>query len=491
MTEPSYDVAVVGGGPVGVTLLNLLGAHGLSAVGFERESLPGHSPRAGSFDGEVMRIFQSAGLAEAIDATISPSTGLRLVNEAGTTLLSMDNRETRGPQGWAAGYRMYQPTLERLLRRGLQRFPAVTLHVSHEVTAVGQEPGSAWVEALDRTSGIASRVSARYVVGCDGASSFVRGAIGSRFTSLAPDQPYLVVDAKPLRSLNLPGEGILFCWPSRPHYWRGLAPWLRWELKVMPGDNPAELATPAGVYRLLEDWITRNDAEIERAVIYTFHSLLADRWRAGRVLLAGDAAHVQPPFMGQGLCSGVRDVANLAWKLAFVCHGQADDRLLDTYQSERSAHARAWIEEATRIGDIVTATDPAVAAARDARILAGSRELRPITPRLGPGLHADAPEPAGTLSTQPLLPDGRRLDDVVALRFLVVVSPGLADAIPEGVDAVVMSEPPGVIDPLLRAYGCRALVVRPDRYVLGVAGDADELGSLLARIPRRSEKVAA
>lgn len=491
MTDTLHDVVVVGGGPVGVTLLNLLGAHGLRAVGFEREPLAGHSPRAGSFDGEVMRIFQSACLGEVIDASVSPGVGLRLINEEGTTLLSMDNRRERGPQGWAESYRMYQPTLERLLREGLERFTAVTLHVSHEVTAVGQDSRSGWVEVVDRTSGDSSQVRARYVVGCDGASSFVRGTIGAQFQSLAPDQPYLVVDAKPLRSLDLPAEGVLFCWPSRPHYWRGLAPWLRWELKVMPGDDLSEMTTPAGVYRLLRDWITREDAEIERAVIYTFHSLLADQWRVGRVLLAGDAAHVQPPFMGQGLCSGMRDVANLAWKLALVCREQAGEDLLDTYQSERSPHARAWIEEATRIGDIVTATDRAAAAARDARILAGSRELRPITPRLGPGLHGNAPAPAGTLSTQPILPDGTRLDDVVGLRFLVAASRRLARTVPEGADAVVMSEPADVIGPFLREYGCEAIVVRPDRYVLGITSDARGLESLLSRVPRRSEKAAA
>ena len=483
MTEAQYDVAVVGGGPVGVALLNLLGLHGLSAAGFEREAVAGHSPRAGSFDGEVMRIFQTAGLADAIAPTVSPGVGLRLVNEAGTTLLTMDNREPIGPQGWAVSYRMYQPTLEHVLRDGLARFPAVALHVSTHVTAVGQDADLAWLDVLDLEAGRSCRVTARYVVGCDGASSTVRTMIGSRFQSLAPDQPYLVVDAKPKRELDLPPEGILFCWPSRPHYWRGLAPWLRWELKLMPGDDPAELTSPAAVYRLLQDWVTPEDAEIERAVIYMFHSLLADPWRSGRVLLAGDAAHVQPPFMGQGLCSGMRDAANLSWKLAHVCRGEADDELLDTYELERSPHARAWIEEATRIGEIVTATDPARAAERDARILAGSRELAPIAPRLGPGLHGDAPEPAGTLSTQSFLPDGRRLDDLVGPRFLIALSPRLTGSVPALANTTVLSEPAEAIGGYLRQYGCEALIVRPDRYLLGTARDEGDFRALLERLP--------
>ncbi|MFZ1997373.1 MAG: bifunctional 3-(3-hydroxy-phenyl)propionate/3-hydroxycinnamic acid hydroxylase, partial [Solirubrobacteraceae bacterium] len=478
MSEIECDVAVVGGGPVGVTLLNLLGVHGVSAAGFEREPAAGHSPRAGTFDDEVMRIFQAAGLSGVIEPTVSPGVGLRLENEAGTTLLAMDNREAFGPQGWSVTYRMYQPTLERLLRDGLERFPNVALHSAHEVTAVGQDESHAWVDVRDLASGEQRRVTARYVIGCDGASSSVRARIGARFECLAPDQPYLVVDAAPTRELDLPREGTLFCWPSRPHYWRGLAPWLRWELKVMPGDDPAELTTPAAVFRLLESWITPDDADIERAVIYTFHSLLADRWRNGRVLLAGDAAHVQPPFMGQGLCSGIRDVANLSWKLGWVLRGEAGDDLLDSYQIERSPHARAWIGEATRIGEIVTAVDPAAAAERDSRILAGSRELAPIMPRLGPGLHGHAPEPAGTLSPQPRRSDARRLDDIVGLGFGVIARTDLALTVPAMPHVVVVAEPAELVGPVLATYDAAAVVIRPDRYVLGVAHDVVELGRL-------------
>jgi 3-(3-hydroxy-phenyl)propionate hydroxylase len=490
VSAPEFDVAVVGAGPVGATLLNLLGVHGLRAVGIEREPAAAHSPRAGAFDGEVMRIFQSAGLAGEIAPTVSPGVGLRLVNEEGTTLLYMDNRGELGPQAWPLGLRMYQPTLERILRDGLERFPEVELRFPQEVDAIVQSDECVTLDVRD-PDGRTSTVTARYVVGCDGASSFVRGAIGARYERLGQSQPYLVIDAMPKRELDLPGEGILFCWPSRPHYWRGLAPWLRWEIKVMPGDDPATMGESENVYRLLADWITPDDADIERAVVYTFHSLLADRWRVGRVLLAGDAAHVQPPFMGQGLCSGIRDAANLSWKLALVCQGVAGDELLDSYESERAPHARAWIDEANRIGDIVTLTDREEAARRDERILAGSSELRALTPGLGRGLHSGAPAPAGTLSTQPFLADGRRLDELVGPRFLLAAGAQVL----EGLDAetraslgavphlLVLTDEEDAIASYLRAYGCAAIVVRPDRYVLGVARAAGELEQLVGRIP--------
>jgi 3-(3-hydroxy-phenyl)propionate hydroxylase len=207
---------------------------------------------------------------------------------------------------------------------------------------------------------------------------------------------------------------------------------------------------------------------------------------------------VQPPFMGQGLCSGIRDTANLAWKLALVCQGAASEGLLDSYQVERSPHARAWIDEANRIGDIVTMTDPAEAAERDKRILGGSRELAPITPRLGPGLHGGLPAPAGTLSTQPVLAAGRRLDDTVGLRFAIVAPQQLIDELPADAGPSVVSSDwmrvvsePEVVDHYRNAYGCEATVIRPDRYVLGTADDGATLQRLLQRLPMQPAAIAS
>ena len=232
---------------------------------------------------------------------------------------------------------------------------------------------------------------------------------------------------------------------------------------------------------LVSRWVRPEDVELERAVVYTFHSLLADRWRDRRVLLAGDAVHLQPPFQGQGLCSGIRDAGNLWWKLGLVLDGDADEALLDTYQSEREPHAKAWIVEATAVGAIVQTTDPEVARERDARLLAGDRgALRPIAPRIGPGLQPEAPPPAGTLSVQPRLPDGTLLDDAAGDRFVVAAEPELLDGLDAGA-AYVLADPA----PLLEAHGGRAVVVRPDRYLLGVAETRDELAALLERLPER------
>lgn len=504
MTEqlPDVDVVVVGCGPVGLTLVHLLARLGLTVVCLEREKLAAQQPRAGHVDAEVLRVWQLAGIADAAAAALSPSPGVEMLNENGELLMRHRVDSTIGPQGWAPDFALHQPTLERVLRERLADLPRAELRAGHTVTAIDQDEDSV-VVGYGTDGGTAGTLRSRYVVGCDGASSFVRRAVGSRLESLGPDDPYVVVDAV-LRRPDVPLEpgGHLYAWPSRPHYLRVSAPWLRWEFKVLPGEDPENLTDHATVLDLVSRWVRPEDITIERAVSYTFHSLIADRWRVGRVLLAGDAAHQQPPFQGQGLCSGIRDVGNLGWKLAAVLRGDAGAELLDTYQAERAPHARAWIEEATTVGGWVQTLDPVVAKARDAQLLAGDRSrLRPIRPRLGPGLHGDDPEPAGTLAGQPLLADGARLDDVAGERFVVAARPEILGAVAPGTRSVLADEARVLLlgevadsaaarDALLASVGGPgAVVVRPDRYVLGVADDGAGLDALVARLPAAAHPV--
>ena len=247
---------------------------------------------------------------------------------------------------------------------------------------------------------------------------------------------------------------------------------------------------------MLEPWIGPDDADIYRAVVYTFHSLLAVPWRRERLLIAGDAAHLMPPFLGQGLCSGIRDVRNLAWKLRAVLAGAAGEELLDTYESERSPHCREYVELSTRVGEIVDTIDPAVAADRDRRMLAGEtiEEFRMSTPALGPGVHGTVTvEPEGTLFPQPFLGDGRRLDDATGEEFAVIASSELVAAVSadtqelwRAASVAVITEDTPSIRRALDAVGAPAVVIRPDRYVLGVASTPADLDRLTQRIPIRT-----
>ena len=500
MSADDYDVIVVGCGPVGMVLSALLANAGVRVLALEREDEIGFRPRARHIDGEAMRVLQSIGVADAGAEIMSPMQGaLRLVGADGGTLLEQRFDQTqRGRQGWFEDYQLYQPLLLGLLREHLDRSATARLRTSCEVTGVTQNSERVSVEIRRGETGMSERVTAAYVVGCDGANSFVRREIGASLHALGPDHPFLVIDAFPMRAEYESPDlqvSMIVCDPARPHYaspGHGMTVPIRFEFMVMPGEDGEELTKPAALAGLTQPYLDADEVHFERAAVYVFHSLLLDQWRVGRVLLAGDAAHVQPPFMGQGLCSGFRDASNLAWKLAMVCRGETDDGLLDSYQSERSPHARDWINEANRIGAIVMTTNAAEARARDKRIRSGeSRELRPLQPRLGPGLHGDDPEPAGTLAPQPSLPDGRRLDDLLGPRFAVITTDdlwrGVAAPLREAVEAaphvVVVNEGVSAATELLAHYDSAAVILRPDRYVLGIAGDASALEGLLGRIP--------
>lgn len=498
MDKPEYDVAIVGYGPVGATLAKLLGQRSLRVVVIERETAPYHLPRAVCFDGEIIRLYQGIGIGEEVAATSAPMHGFRLENEAGEALIDWDLPADRtGNQGWGATHMFHQPEVEAMLRREVGAEGSVDVLLGREVRSLVEQGSAVSVSYGVPGEPDEQTVTASWVVGCDGGPSTTRRAIGSQMASLGPEQDWLVVDAvlRDGAELRVPNTFTGYCWSSRPHFYVPMRePRARWELMVMPDDDRDRIVSEEGVFELIGRFASPADIEIERAVIYTFRSLLADPWRQGRVFLAGDSAHLQPPFRAQGLCSGIRDVVNLAWKLAAVQAGEADAALLDTYESERRAHAETWINTATEIAAVMNTTDPEVARQRDAHMIANPMPYDESTPRLGPGLSADGdPPPAGFLSSQVVLDDGTRFDDRVGWRFLAAIAPGLKDGLPEDVAEALDDEDLFlVVDPeseagakLLALHGDhRAVIVRPDRYVLGVADDRDGLVQVVRRWTR-------
>jgi 3-(3-hydroxy-phenyl)propionate hydroxylase len=238
---------------------------------------------------------------------------------------------------------------------------------------------------------------------------------------------------------------------------------------LLPGEDAAAMSRPEAVWQLLSRWVTADEAQLERPAVYTFHSVIARGWRKGRLLIAGDAAHQTPPFMGQGMCAGIRDAANLAWKLDDVITGAAPDALLDTYESERSPHVREFIETAVRLGNMIQTTDPEVARRRDA-MFAQAQVFTTPQPRLGPGAH-DGSSAAATIGEQPTLADGARLDDKAGYRHALLVDP--AWEVGRTHERTPSSRP---IDDARDwpASRCACGALRPDRYVAGIARDRDE-----------------
>lgn len=472
------DVLIVGLGPVGATLAALLGDAEVDVLAIDKSTEVYPLPRAAHFDHEIMRVFQQLGIAEAVLKHAQPATGYEFRSAAGEVLLSLDTRpDTFAPSGWASGYMFNQPGLERALRGKLAGQPTVRTLLG--ATFEGLEIKAGGVEATIVGKDGPLKVQARYIVGCDGAWSLVREAIGAQLDDLQFDEPWLVIDAIPRPGARMPQVNLQICDPARPTTCVLMGPGRhRWEFMLLPGETAEAVLDDGFIQSLLASW--KVDVEIERKAVYRFHGLVADRWRAGPVLIAGDAAHQTPPFAGQGMCAGVRDAANLAWKLAAVLAGRADDALLDTYQSEREPNARAYIQLAINMGRVVCALDPEIARMRDAQMLAARAAGLPAMPPAapppiaGPAVLTGTPA-AGELFPQPVVSraDGAvlRLDDVLGSEPWLITMAGLGEPrLAPFRDALAA---------WLEARGVAAVLVRPDRHVFG-SGAAEHLSEAWA-----------
>jgi 3-(3-hydroxy-phenyl)propionate hydroxylase len=486
-----YEVVVVGGGPVGVMALALLGHAGIPAVGLEREATLWPQARAVHFDGEIMRAFQTIGLGDDVFALCKPMLDFRMENEAGETLMAFPTGQW-GSQAWHDDLMFHQPQVDRLLRAEVDRLPGVELRAGTTLQEIEQDESGVRCRVQTADGGSAT-ITARWVIACDGATSTVRHLLGVANESLGTDDPWLVVDGHLRGAPGMPGDLTFLGHHTRPALWVRLpGDRVRMEFKVMPGDDPAEITTPEAVARISRGVLPLGSFEPDRMAIYTFRARVAEKWRFGNVFLAGDAAHQAPPLFGQGLCSGLRDVANLVWKLRLVSKGLAAEELLDTYESERRPHARYWVEKAASMAGLMQTTDPETAAGRDAYLRANpAAAAPPSAPPLGPGLHEGGrDERAGRLSVQPVLPDGRRLDDLVGARFLLAATPALLDGLTPEVRAAVDADPetvvlmaPDEVSELLTTAGAGAVVIRPDHYVLGLADTTAERDALLRLVP--------
>jgi 3-(3-hydroxy-phenyl)propionate hydroxylase len=472
-------------------LANLLGLQGVSTLVIEREATIYNLPRAVHFDDEVMRLLQTIDLAEAMQPLVHVSPGMKFVDDAGRILLDWSRPLAVGPQAWHASYRFHQPDLERVLREGLVRFPSVAVRLRTEVFAMEQEPEGVMVRYEDLATGGLASCRARYVVGCDGARSLVRRLMGAPMEDLGFHERWLVVDAILKRPRpDLGDYSVQYCNKQRPAtYVRGTGDRRRWEIAVLPDEDGATITQPGKVFELLKPWIGIEDVDLERAALYTFHSAIAPRWRSGRLLIAGDSAHLTPPFLGQGMCAGIRDAGNLAWKLGRVLRGHNDDALLDTYQTERAPHVRKYIELAVRVGGLINTK--AMEHAMLSSVLDGGEAARmsSIKPRLGCGLAAGWDGPTGQIAPQPCLADGTMLDDRVGYRFVALLRPDFAASLPVQTlerlanrDVEVLADDTQEQQAWLQSLGVKAVLVRPDRYVLGAARSAQELDALAAAV---------
>lgn len=478
------DIALIGFGPTGATLANLLGARGWRVDAFDRTPDVYAQPRAVHFDDEIMRVWQQLDLVDALAPAITEVRGMDMFNADGQLIYQYVAPSGVGPLGWPKGFMFYQPDVERALRRGVTRYPNVQAHLGHEVTSVSAVDDSrARITTLG--PGGPAEWQARVAIGCCGARSITRAAIGASLSDYGAHQPWLVLDILLHDDPGLPAVTVQYCDPARPSTYVPMpGQRRRFEIMVMPGDVVETMTEAGHVARLLQRWVQPGTYTLERAAVYTFHCLVADRWRQGPLAIAGDAAHQMPPFLGQGMCSGVRDAVNLAWKLDLVLRGDADASLLDTYQAERESHVRALIETDIYLGGIIQTTNVDVARQRDAMALSGgaATALTPTFPPLGGNLCGTGPMDRLPFP-QPVLSDGTRWDTILGDGFALVgaITPSpAAEAMLQGLGARRIAEVPTQVHQWLETAGARAAVVRPDRVVLAAVDGTDALDEALA-----------
>jgi 3-(3-hydroxy-phenyl)propionate hydroxylase len=354
----SVDVLVIGNGPVGATLAALLGRYGVDTLVVDKAHEVLLMPRAIALDNEALRILQLAGLAEdAFDTVVIPHVKMHcpIVGQFGQA-------NTHGRvDGHPKLVTFYQPDLEQAMRRQAQRFTNLRCLGGLELLEFVQDETGASATLLDE-NGIRHQVRCQYLVGADGASSKVRGLIGQEFAGQSYAEDWLIVDAGAREGHAIDHVEFL-CDHRRPTpHMPAPGGRERWEFMLRPGETRQQMEDPAQICQLLAPWIEPQQLSIERKAVYRFHARCCDSFQQGRVFLVGDAAHITPPFVGQGLVAGLRDVANLAWKLCWVLQGRAKAQILDSYDEERRPHAREMIDLARLMGSLVMPRNALVAA---------------------------------------------------------------------------------------------------------------------------------
>ncbi|MGH3171755.1 MAG: bifunctional 3-(3-hydroxy-phenyl)propionate/3-hydroxycinnamic acid hydroxylase [Trebonia sp.] len=361
-------VAIVGGGPVGATAANLLGCYGVDALLIDRDRDIVGYPRAIGIDDESLRVFQAAGLAEEILSDAIQNVPLKFFDSSGRCFA--DVRPAAREFGWYRRNIFMQPLAEAVLRSGLKRFPQVRTRFGTEVTRLEQDEHGVTLHLL--ADGAPTTVRADYVIAADGGKSSVRSQLGIAMEGSTHPRKWVVIDCA-----NDPVDApytALHCDPRRPYVCAHL-PYdhRRWEFMLFPGEDEEQVLSPAKIRELLGRHLADPDVvDVVRARVYTHHARLAESFVKGRVALAGDAAHLMPPWAGQGMNTGIRDAANLAWKLAAVVKGQASPSLLATYEQERRQHAGAMIDLSVNLGRLLSPARASTARARDLLLRAAS-----------------------------------------------------------------------------------------------------------------------
>jgi 3-(3-hydroxy-phenyl)propionate hydroxylase len=511
-----YDVIVVGLGPVGASAAQLLAREGLKVLAVEQQHEPYDRPRAIGIDHESLRTLQKICSSDRLNGVLGPYATSEYRTARGEVLRRIIPQPEPYQLAWPPYNTFVQPALEKLLREGFGQWPGLETLFGWRCQQVLQDAGAASLTLRNLDDNAERIVRASYVIACDGAWSPIREALGLKLEDLAFDEPWLVVDVLVNEKAALPDVTVQYCDPARPAtFIAGPGDLRRWEIMLLPGEQPDDMTKEQAVWQLLSRWLTPEHGRIWRAATYRFHALVCERWRRGRVFLAGDAAHQTPPFMAQGLNQGIRDVANLCWKIAACLKFGASTTLLDSYDDERRPNARAVIELTKTFGRLICERDATAAAARDDRLLAEMREgkgeiiRQDLLPPLRGGFLQRAtsghPTGVGKVFPQPWIRTAqgrRRMDDVIGGRFLMFVTAGYAPSADTlglarrlgvtfvcagahpSADVVSVDDEAGLIGAWMQRHEAVSVLTRPDHIVFATGHRAGEEGDMLRLLER-------
>ena len=479
MPNFDYDVVIVGLGPTGGVLANLIAKHNLSIKILEKENQLYNLPRAVHFDDEIMRVFETIGISENFLKQTIINKGTRFIDENNNLLLDWPRPKVITENGWYPSYRFHQPDLERNLRKKLSNFKKVSISQNSDVFNVENKKDHVEVTYKNVKTEKENILRSKYVIGCDGGRSFVREVIDAGMDDLGFEQRWAVIDVLlKTKNIELPDRTIQYCSSSRPAtYCRNVGRRRRWEIALKDEKDEKQFLREENLWKFLNRWVSKEDIKIERKAVYTFQSAIAKKWQKGRIFLAGDAAHLSPPFMGQGMCAGIRDASNLAWKIAFCCQNEHNIKLLNSYQSERYKNVKEYILTTMNMGKLLndmggTNVSKTVKNAED-----GSKTMSTIKPSMGPGLGSLKDKNRGKIFPNIKFDKNKTIDEFYDKKIILFSKKNYNQNNISNVSGDKFEELIGI----LKKFNSEALIVRPDRYILSSTNENNNINDFVEK----------
>ena len=509
----NFDVIISGFGPVGSIMAILLAKEGHKVAIFERWEERYSLPRAVCIDHEMIRMLRTLGLGEKLNNVTHAGGSYNWLNADWKPLVEIDWGAPTISQESNVNF-VHQPSLEKILEEKVRTFSNIELFLGYEVIKAGNEVDQAYLCAKNLENDQIEKFYAKYLIGADGANSLIRKAITPKWVDKGFEADWLVIDIfpHPNAEMKIVGrDAIQLCDPKRPttvvpggqnngQFFR------RWEFMRLPHETKEEMQTEAKAWELLSGWIKPEQATLIRSALYTFRSLIAEEWRNNRILIAGDAGHVMPPFMGQGMCAGFRDAWNLSWKLNGVLKGQFTDDILDTYMVERKPHVSDVIDLSMYLGRVICVPDEIESKKRDESFFNGTAEQMDDFPVLTDGLISKKSQfntLAGHIAPHGIFNvngENKRLDSIANQKFVLLTSKPVAlnenqkkllvaldcEWVPLAQEDVqteqVYQELDQNIAKFMHEHQVEVILVRPDFYIYATATQAECATDLLENL---------